>query len=191
MPSDPDIGESLTPSTIVPGLEVTHVKTGRKYEVITAAYDASNATDRVVYRSKEDGTMWIRSMAEFTDGRFALSTMALRPQLQHITAQLSGVLERFPLKDWDQDDVQSQLTDILDALRNLDAIALDARDANGDDLSGSHKRRLVAAIHHVIGQLGEGIDVINIINPTDDDATRKRKVELQILHRAANIIAAT
>ena len=47
-----------------------HLKSGGDYRVICAATLEADRTDAVVYDDR-DGTVWVRSAAEFYDGRFA------------------------------------------------------------------------------------------------------------------------
>ena len=59
------------PSAPAPGSRWRHVKTGGGYEVLwgQALIEASR-TPAVVYRAEVGGQVWVRPLAEFTDGRF-------------------------------------------------------------------------------------------------------------------------
>jgi hypothetical protein len=47
-----------------------HKKTGRVYRLLDIAVDEKTQNELVVYRSIEDGIIWVRNHHEFFDGRF-------------------------------------------------------------------------------------------------------------------------
>jgi hypothetical protein len=47
-----------------------HVKRGTTYTVIDNGVVESTMTTCVVYRAHADGTVWVRPLSEFLDGRF-------------------------------------------------------------------------------------------------------------------------
>lgn len=53
-----------------------HVKTGGLYKVLGPATIEATGANVVVYRSLQDGRVWIRPTVEMVDGRFALEDAA-------------------------------------------------------------------------------------------------------------------
>lgn len=52
------------------GSKFKHLKTGGYYEILGTGLLESSKEPMVIYRSLQDGTVWIRSEKEFFDGRF-------------------------------------------------------------------------------------------------------------------------
>ena len=47
-----------------------HVKSGGTYEVVAVGRIEADLSPVVIYRSDKDGTVWVRPIDEFEDGRF-------------------------------------------------------------------------------------------------------------------------
>lgn len=58
------------------GDEWLHVKTGGLYELVGECRIEATNTPAVLYQSKKDGTIWVRSRDEFYDGRFVNTSSA-------------------------------------------------------------------------------------------------------------------
>ena len=57
-------------AALIDGGKWMHLKTGGVYELIGECRIEATNTLAVLYRSKKDGTIWVRPFVEFYDGRF-------------------------------------------------------------------------------------------------------------------------
>lgn len=65
-----------------PGQRFEHVRSGGLYEVVGVGLEAQDASKRVVvYRNvaQPAAWLWVRSLSEFTDGRFRLVQTNAKP----------------------------------------------------------------------------------------------------------------
>lgn len=58
-------------------MQVTHVATGREYEVLSVGLESDTMAPMVTYIDRK-GVVWIRTLGEFIDGRFVRKSTVSR-----------------------------------------------------------------------------------------------------------------
>lgn len=95
-----------------------HLKSGGYYAVVCEGKVESDETPVVVYRSLQDGQVWVRAFDEFYDGRFApQEARALIREKEILEGNIALYQRR--LKTWRAEHYASVQTDLNAALNKL------------------------------------------------------------------------